>query len=91
MPRVTDQVRQEHPKLSKRQSLPVLSKVTLAGLPGVALAVTTNLLIVWLLHGVLVPEFFIVIVPTLFHLVIYTLLNKDSPTLPLHVRTGALL
>jgi hypothetical protein len=64
MPRVTDQVRQEHPKLSKRQSLPVLSKVTLAGLPGVALAVTTNLLIVWLLHGVLVPEFFIVIVPT---------------------------
>jgi hypothetical protein len=44
----------------------VLNKVTLVGLLGVALAVTANMLIVWLLHGVFVPEFFIVIVTTLF-------------------------
>src|SRR5215471_17046965 len=65
MPQVTDQVKQEHPKSSKPQSLSVLSKVTLVGLLGVALAVTANLLIVWLLHGAFVPEFFIIIVPVL--------------------------
>ncbi len=43
----------------------LLLKVTFAGLLGLALAVTANLLIVWLLHGVFVPEFFILIVPSL--------------------------
>lgn len=46
MPQVTDQVKQEHLKSRERQSLSVLSKVTLVGLLGLTLAVTANLLIV---------------------------------------------
>jgi plastocyanin len=65
MPQVTDQIKQEHLKSRTRQSLSVLSKVTIVGLLGVALAVTANLLIVWLLHGTFVPEFFIGILPVL--------------------------
>lgn len=65
MPQVTDQVKQEHSKSYGRNSLSVLGKVTIVGLFGVALTVTANLLIVWLLHGAFVPEFFIIIVPAL--------------------------
>jgi plastocyanin len=65
MSQVTERVKQEHPKTRTRPSLSALSKVTLVALLGKALVVTANFLIVWLLFGAFVPEFFVGIVPAL--------------------------
>ncbi len=65
MSQVTDTVKQEHPKSRTRPSLSALSTVTLVALLGQALAVTADLLNVWLLQGAFVPTFFIGIVPAL--------------------------
>ena len=62
MSQVTDSIKQENPLSPTRQSLSALNKVTLVALFGQALAVTANFLIVWLLHGAFVPEFFIGVV-----------------------------
>ncbi len=65
MSQVTERVKQESPKTRTRPSVSALNKVTLVALLGVALVVTANFLIVWLLHGAFIPEFFIGIVPAL--------------------------
>ena len=65
MSQVTDHVKQENPQSPTRQSLSALNKVTLVASLGQALVVTANFLIVWLLHGAFVPEFFIGVVPAL--------------------------
>ena len=65
MSQVTDSIKQENPQSPTRQSLSALNKVTLVALLGQALFVIANFLIVWLLHGVFVPEFFIGVVPAL--------------------------
>lgn len=63
MPQITGLIKQELPKPRTPHSLSALNKMTCAGLLGMALAVTANLLIVWLLHSAFVPEFFFIIVP----------------------------
>jgi plastocyanin len=65
MSQVTDRVNQEHPETRARPSSSVLNKVTLVALLGKALVVTANFLVVWLLYGAFVPEFFVGIVPAL--------------------------
>ena len=65
MSQVTDSIKQENPQSPTRQSLSVLNKVTLVASLGQALFVIANFLIVWLMHGVFVPEFFIGVVPAL--------------------------
>jgi plastocyanin len=65
MSQVTDSIKQENPQSPTRQSLSALNKVTLVASLGQALFVIANFLIVWLLHGAFVPEFFIGIVPAL--------------------------
>jgi hypothetical protein len=65
MSQVTDAVKQEHPKTRTRPSLAALNKVTLVALLGQALAVTADLLLIWLLYGAFVPPIFIGIVPAL--------------------------
>jgi plastocyanin len=68
MSQVTDDVIQEHPKTPlarARPPLSALSKVTLVALLGIAMVVTANFLVIWLLYGAFVPEFFVGIVPAL--------------------------
>ena len=65
MSQVTERVKQESPKTRTRPSLPALSKVTIMALLGLAVIVTANFLIVWLIDGAFIPEFFVGIVPAL--------------------------
>lgn len=65
MHETADRVKQEHLKTQPRRSLSQLSKVTAVALIGQALAVTVQLLISSLIHGTLMSEFFIDILPAL--------------------------
>lgn len=65
MSQVKERVKEETPQTRTRPSLSALNKVALVALLGQALVVTANFLIVWLLHGAFIPEFFVGIIPAL--------------------------
>jgi hypothetical protein len=81
MSQVKGPIKQKHQKSYRGQPLSKLDKVTIVSLLGVSLAVIANMLIVWLLHGVFVPEFFIVVAPALIVIILIAKRVRLSPAL----------